>query len=347
MNQESIIYKFLLSPRFRKWRYLALVTFFAVISLNQALVGYKDFFHLMGNDIYWITAVSIAVYIAVVFLTSKIVAKYLISGDYILLILCIFLCASFFQAIQVIVDNLYLDDYDFFSESSLIDNISAYIIYLLCISGVFIPVFLKNWLISNQQLNELKIKQESSRVEQLKEQVNPASFFRILSRSKSFVKTEPDKASDILIKFGHLLRYQLYDCNRPLVLLSSEITFVRNFLELEMLCSAGSDYELIIDGNVNMKFIPPSILLPYVQNVINTFDNEQAGRKIVVRINTLKDNITVVLRLAGTYNTFLLQKGLLKIRERLDFLYKERYSLNMLKEKPNNEIEIILILTEN
>lgn len=346
MNQESFIYKFLLSPTFRKWRYLTLIVFFTIVSLNQAVVGYKEFIPQMGYNLYWILAITILVYIATVFLVLKKIEKYLLAGRYTLFVIYVILCAVLFLSISNLTYDTYVDGYDLFSKSVLLDNISAFVVYLLCISGMFIPVFLKNWMISNQQLNDLKIKQKSSQVEQFKEQINPASFFKILNRSKSYVKTEPERASAMLMKFGQLLRYQLYDSNRTQVLLSSEISFVRNFLELEKLHASMFDYELDVEGNIHGIFVPPSVLLPYVQNVINTFDDEAKFQKIKIQINMLEETILVILRISDIGNGKLLQKELSKVRDRLNSLYKERYTLTVSTDKHTDEVEIMLALNK-
>jgi len=345
MNQESLIFRLLLSPRFRKWRYLALVAFFFIISLNQAIVGYWDIIPLMGNNIYWIVAVTILVYIISVFLLSKIVSKCLLVGKYLKAILYVIFFAILYLIISNLIFGSYIHGYDLLSESVLIDNISAFAIYLLCISGVFIPIFLKNWLMSNQQLNELKIKQKSSEVEQFKEQISPIFFFKILSKCNSYVIPEPEKASDMLVKFGKLLRYQLYDCNREKVLLKSEINFVQNFLELEKMRSSKFDFELNVVGNTNGIFIPPSVLLPYVQNVVNITDDEKE-RKIGIRIDTFDDTITIILKVSGIDNTLLLQKKLLKVRERLNILYHKKYTLTVSADKLTCGIDIMLVLNK-
>ncbi|MFV0332413.1 MAG: hypothetical protein ACK5M3_12010 [Dysgonomonas sp.] len=200
MDEQPLMYKFLLAPQFRIWRYLALVVFFTIVSLNQALAGYKDIIPLMGNNIYWIVAGTIFFYLVTVFIIKKIVLKHLLSGKYLLFVFYIILCATLFTAASNIIYNSYITDYNFFSKITIIDNLSAFTIYVLAILGVVIPAFLRNWMISNQHLNQLKIKQASSQIEQFKEQINPPSFFKILRRSKDFVKTEPDKASAMLIK---------------------------------------------------------------------------------------------------------------------------------------------------
>lgn len=347
MDQDSLTFKFLLSPKFRRWRYLVLITFFSIISLDQAIFGYKDIFHLMDNNIYGIITVTILVYVLGAFVLSKTAPKLSLSGDYILIIFYFFLCAFLFIVIPNIVYGIYIEDYELLSKKTLLNNISQYITNLFCLSGVFIPVFLKNWMLSNQQLYELKIEHESSIVEQFKEQINPASFFKILGKSKSYVKTDPNRASGILLKFSNLLRYQLYDCNREKVFLTSELSFVRNFLELEKLYSPGFSYQLSVEGNINGIFIPPTILLPYIQNVINTFDNNQTDRRINIWIDTLGEDITVILRLPKVRNTVLLQKELLKVRERLNTFYNKRYSLTVSNDKSDIEKEVMIMLVLN
>lgn len=341
MNQQSFIYKFLLTPQFRVWRYLALIIFFTIVSLNQALTGYKDIIPLMGRNIYWIVSGTILFYIMTVFLVLRTILKYLLSGKYILFIISIILCAASFTAIPNIVSTVYIDGYDLFSETTIIDNLSAFVIYILCISGVIIPVFLRNWMISNQHLGLLKIKQESSQVEQLKEQINPTSFFKILNKSGSLVKTDPDKASTMLMKLGQLLRYQLYDCNRAQVLVSAEISFLRNFLDLEKLYSPKFNYTINPVGNINGIFISPSILLPYVQNIMNTINYDREMQTMDIQINNLDKSIQIIISITITSNSSL-QRELLKVEERLNTLYRDHYKLIVSDKNENTKISLEL-----
>lgn len=344
MNQQPLVYRFLLTPQFRIWRYLALVVFFTIVSLNQALAGYKDIIPLMGNNIYWIVTGTIFFYLVTVFVIKKIVLKHLLSGKYLLFVFYIILCASLFTAIANITFDSYVENYDFFSEITIIDNLSAFVIYVLAILGVVIPVFLRNWIVSNQHLNQLKIKQASSQIEQFKEQINPPSFFKILSRSKDFVKTEPDKASAMLMKLGQLLRYQLYDCNREQVVLTAEVSFLRNFLELEKLYSPKFDYSISIEGNITGIFIAPSILLPYVQSGINAFDNDKEFHVIDVRLSYSNEVICIIFEVSGISNNTLLQKELSKVRDRLNALYKDCYELTATENISTEKTEMVLLL---
>lgn len=327
MYQQSFIYKFLLAPQFRGWRYLTLILFFTIVSLNQAFVGYMELIPQIGTNIYWIIALTIAVYVVSLFLLNKYIFQLLLKGKYLLFAAGIVLCAVLFTAVANITYSTYIEDYDLFSEVTIIDNLSAFVIYILCVLGITIPVYLRNWMVGNQQLRELKIKQASSQVEQFKEQISPDLFFRVLRKSKSLVYTEPDKTSAMLMKLGQLLRYQLYDCNREEVLLTAEISFLQNFLMLEKLTYPSFDYTIETEGNLNGIFVAPSVLLPYVRSVAQSFTDKNEGRSLAVQLSNTDDHICITLRVTGGIHSASLEKEQLKVRERLDTLYQGDYEL--------------------
>lgn len=344
MEQQSFIYKFLLAPQYRVLRYLALTIFFTIVSLNQALVSYKELIPQIGNAIYWIVAITILIYVVCVMGISKIASRYLLTGKYLWFLTYCFFCAILFVAVSNITYDLYMVDYDFFSEIVMVDNISAFALYVLCISGVAIPVFLKNWIVANQHLSQLKIKQASSQIEQFKEQINPPSFFKILGKSKDSVKTDPDKASTMLMKLSQLLRYQLYDCNREQVLLTAEISFLQNFLELEKLHSFNFNYTIKTEGDINGVFVSPSVILPYVQSVINVFDKEKEEHIVNIVITNTDKTIYTYLEISGISNSVLLQEELQKVEERLNMLYKDSYELIVNSNEPTGKTKIALRL---
>lgn len=343
MNQQSFLYKFLLSPQFRMWRYLTLVIFFTVVSLNQAMVGYIELAPTIGNNIYWIVAVTISVYLGSVFLIKKKAVHYLIEGKYFLFVVNIISYALLYMAVANLAYDLYMKDYDFFSKSVITDNLSSFTLYILCILGVIIPIFLRNWITSNQLLDNLKLKQALSQVEQFKEQINPPSFFKTLNKSKESVKTEPEKASAMLIKLSQLLRYQLYDCNRQQVLLSAEISFLRNFLELEKLYSSDFEYSIQTEGNINGVFILPSIILPYVQSIINALD-KKGTHILTVKIDQTDEIVSIIVATPDINNNALLETELQKVKERLATLYKDRYRLITTYNETGGATEIVLKL---
>lgn len=343
MDQNTLIYKFLLSPRYRAWRYTVLIAFFSVFSVNLAFY-FGDFAYLSWGDTTGIIIGMLVMYVSGAFAISRIASNYLLSGRYLHFFLSIAICAIVFTAGSETIFAFYTTDYNLFSESEIVNIISNLALYILCITGIIIPVVLKKWALSNQHLNQLKMRQASSQVEQFKEQINPPSFFKILDKSKNSVKTDPDKASLMLMKLAQLLRYQLYDCNRHEVLVTAEISFLRNFLELEKLCSQNFYYSIENAGNMNGIFIKPSVILPYVQCVLNAFDGHTELQTIAVTLSNDEHWVSVTLDASDIGDGELLREELSKLSARLDTLYKDNYELIVTASGKAGKAEMTLTL---
>jgi len=85
------------------------------------------------------------------------------------------------------------------------------------------------------------------------------------------LKNDSLLASKYLTKFARLIRSVLENSKQELVLLSTEITTLELYVELEAMRSSFEfDYEFILeDGMISSDyFIPPMIIQPYVENAI-------------------------------------------------------------------------------
>jgi LytS/YehU family sensor histidine kinase len=50
------------------------------------------------------------------------------------------------------------------------------------------------------------------------------------------------------VQLSEVLRYQLYDCNREVVLLNAEIQFIANYLQIEKLYDGNMDFKMKAEG---------------------------------------------------------------------------------------------------
>lgn len=347
MNRQPFIIDFIVSPRFRIWRHLLLILAFAIMSINQGLVNYREVLPDIGYRIYLIVFAIFFNYLFVGYLTLyAFIPRILASGKYSRFILCVILAAAMYTVVPSIISLLYLDNQNLFSRVFLLDNLSTFFICILAMLGIIIPVFLKNWLTTNQRVNQLEKNRVSSEVEQLKEQLNPSSFFNILNRTGALIKSEPQKASEMLMKLSRLLRYQLYDCNRSKVLLTSEISFIRNFLEMEHLYASDFDFSIKTTNNLHAIFIPPSILLPYIQCVIKAFEHAGREKKLEVSIRNENADLYFMLKASGDCNIAILKEEIIRFEDRLRVLFNEQYALTTVENKQASQVfEICLKLT--
>ena len=191
-------------------------------------------------------------------------------------------------------------------------------------------VLLKEWMINNRRVSQMEKAHVVSEVERLKEQISPELLFKTLHQSGELTLSESETASKMLMKLSQLLRYQLYDCNRAKVLLSSEITFLTNYLTLEQTSRPQFYYEFTSEGEVNRMLVPPLLFIPFVQYIVKAIDEQQIQPPVSLKTHLKAEKGTIIFACAcPEVNLLSFDKGLERIRQRLDILYGSRYRLSL------------------
>jgi LytS/YehU family sensor histidine kinase len=198
--------------------------------------------------------------------------------------------------------------------------------------GGTMTVLLKEWMIDHQRVSQMEKVHVLSEVEQLKEQVSPELLFKTLHHSGELTLSEPEKASKMLMKLSQLLRYQLYDCSRTKVLLGSEINFLNNYLTLEQNSQAQFNYELLADGEVNRTLVPPLLFIPFVQYIVKSINEQRTSIPVSLKIHLKVEENTIIFTCLCLQVNLLEDKGLERIRQRLNLLYGNRYRLFLTTE---------------
>jgi LytS/YehU family sensor histidine kinase len=220
----------------------------------------------------------------------------------------------------------------YFSMPIVMDYISSFMLSTLCMIGGTMTVLLKEWMIDHQRVSQMEKVHVLSEVEQLKEQVSPELLFKTLHHSGELTLSEPEKASKMLMKLSQLLRYQLYDCSRTKVLLSSEINFLNNYLTLEQNSQAQFNYELLADGEVNRTLVPPLLFIPFVQYIVKSINEQRTSIPVSLKIHLKVEENTIIFTCLCLQVNLLEDKGLERIRQRLNLLYGNRYRLFLTTE---------------
>lgn len=193
-------------------------------------------------------------------------------------------------------------------------------------------VLLKEWMIENRRVSQMEKAHVLSEVEQLKEQVSPELLFKTLHHSGELTLTEPEKASKMLMKLSQLLRYQLYDCSRHKVLLSGEVAFLTNYLTLEQSSQPQFSYQFISEGEVNRMLVPPLLFIPFVQHIMKLMHEQQIVLPVSLSIHLKVEKGMIVFICMCPQLNLSEDRGLERIRQRLDLLYGDRYGLLLTTE---------------
>lgn len=346
-NESTFIYRFLVSPQLRWARYLILIVVLGIISFNQVFIIFLDYRDVLGGWIYAFTFVFILTYLSVVYLNLVwLFPKYLLKrrySTYLSLLSAAMIVALFIQLTLEYMSGVYWPEIDtrgtYLTSSTVMDYISSFLLTTLCIIGGTMTVLLKEWMIDNQRVSQLEKAHIYSEVERLKEQVSPELLFSTLHYSGRLTLTEPEKASGLLMKLSQLLRYQLYDCSRAKVLLSSEITFLTNYLTLERCQSPWFNYTLTSEGEVNRVLVPPLLFIPFVQHTVKLLTEKRTRDFVSLNIHWRVEEDAITFICYCPEVNFLVDKGLKRIRQRLDLLYNTRYKLLLTVEEIRLELK--------
>jgi len=192
-------------------------------------------------------------------------------------------------------------------------------------------VIFKKWINDVKQMNELQQINLRTELEQLKSQVNPHFLFNTLNNLLVLTKTDPEKASQVLLGLSDLLRYQLYDSAREKILLSKDIDFIHNLLSLEKIRKNDFDYNIRTEGNTDGVTLPPFLFIPFVENAIKHGASTvgHSYLKINFRIAGKQLYFTSENSKPPVMKSSIGGLGLKNITRRLELLYPGNYTLEI------------------
>lgn len=182
------------------------------------------------------------------------------------------------------------------------------------------------------KLQEIHLK---SQLHFLQEQINPHFMFNVLNNIHMLMQKDLELASDQLVKYADILRYQLYNGKKDQVFLKQEIQFLQDVIEVEKMrwgnaLKVQCNWE-IADGQ---KPIQPLLLITFVENAFKHVSRSISKQGFIyVTARQQQDNFfleVVNSRVSSDVhptNETTSGIGLQNIQERLKLLYPNRHKL--------------------
>lgn len=214
-------------------------------------------------------------------------------------------------------------------------------------------LFLRNYLKTYQlqlTLQEEKRKSAEAELNWLKNQLNPHFLFNSLNNISSLTQIDADKAQEAIGQLSDLLRYALYESNKPKVLLSGEIEFMRNYISMMQLrCSEKTTINVDFSNDTKGIEIAPLLFISFIENsfkhgtsnsqdsVINISLNIEGGKKVRFQCSNTNNP-------KGDSDHSGSGIGMENTRRRLDLLYPNQYEWTQTIENEIFKIEVSLYL---
>lgn len=199
----------------------------------------------------------------------------------------------------------------------------------------------------------LKLEKEktNSELSYLKAQINPHFFFNTLNNIYSLTNTDVDKAKTALLKLSRMMRYVLYETEKNQTLLSKELDFIHDFIELmQMRLTKKVKLDIQLPEKVEEAEIAPMLLLPFIENCFKHGISSQHESNIFIHLEKRRNELHLETKnhiFKSSENTPEGEAsgiGLINTQRRLDLLYPGKYTLTIDKSNPENEYRVHLIL---
>jgi hypothetical protein len=212
----------------------------------------------------------------------------------------------------------------------------------ITVGGVAAAIKLMKCFYEKQQTTLLLEKAKlNAELQVLKAQLHPHFLFNTLNNIYSFTQEVSEKASGMILELSQILRYILYECNKPLVPLNKELEMINDYLALEK-----TRYDQQLDMTVQLPpasdfLIAPLLLLPFVENAFK-HGASQMMENPWITLSLEINNSDLVMKLINgkpfTGNKREAGIGIINVRKRLDLLYPNKYELMI-----NDEDEMYIV----
>ena len=204
-------------------------------------------------------------------------------------------------------------------------------IYFAIICVAIAVKMTERWYEEENKRKELEKASAEAELAALKSQVNPHFLFNTLNNIYSLIQIDQDKAQEAVHDLSGMLRYVLYDSEKPTVSLSSETLFLKDYIKLmSMRCSPDVKLDISLPEGASERQIAPMLFIPLVENAFK--HGISPSEPSSIRVDLHEDGNSIVCLVENT--AFPKDDsdrsgsgiGIKNLCRRLDMLYPGKYS---------------------
>lgn len=199
--------------------------------------------------------------------------------------------------------------------------------------------YIKQWYLKEQRNLQLIKENTEAQLQLLTAQIHPHFLFNTLNNIFSQTQTESPKGSKMIMALSDMLRYILYEGNKPLVPLKQELEMIREYIELEKI-RYGNKLDVHVRTPVNMDdlYIAPLLLLPFVENCFKHGTSKMLQNPWISFTMELKETRMQMKLMNGKAPRAEEERrtpgiGIQNVRQRLELLYKDKYEMQITEDE--------------
>ena len=164
----------------------------------------------------------------------------------------------------------------------------------------------------------------------LKNQINPHFFFNTLNNLYGLSVEKSDQAPEVILKLSDIMRYTIYEGQKDLVPIQSDIAYLENYIELNKIRhhkSVDISFNHMVE-NPDCQ-IPPLLLIMLVENAFK-HGAETLIDKAFIHMQLMATREQIYFEISNNFDPSESKEpgiGLNNLKRRLELLYPEKHSL--------------------
>lgn len=198
--------------------------------------------------------------------------------------------------------------------------------------------FGKHWYHKEHRNLQLQKENTESQLRLLTAQVHPHFLFNTLNNIYSQTQLESPNGSKMIMDLSDILRYILYEGQKPIVPLQQELQLIIEYINLEKIRYGNKlDVHVLIPDKADQLYVAPLLLLPFIENCFKHGTSKILENPWINLTIEMRDT-TLVMKLMNGKAPLKAQEprrtgiGINNVRQRLDLLYKGKYDLQIREE---------------
>lgn len=206
----------------------------------------------------------------------------------------------------------------------------------------------REWYQQREHIRRIEVEKLNTELDYLKAQINPHFLFNSINTIYFQIDKQNSTARETLSSFSEMLRYQLYECNGHDVDIEKEISYLKNYVDLQR-HRKDDNYKITFDHKDVQGFrIAPLLLIPFVENAFKHVSHFSSGNEINIRMH--RENGSFIMSVSNTCDSANQKPasgggiGLKNASRRLELLYPSRYNLDIKTQPKLFEVSLELKL---
>ncbi|MCE7057921.1 histidine kinase [Algoriphagus sp. AGSA1] len=313
---------------------------------------------------FWIRQAFMALLLISIFYVNMLwfVPKVLLEGKHAVFLLTIILGGVLFVGVLIYAENFLnlpeLMHYAFHPDEPYTPrprrtsgDIFNIMLYLLSIGISTSVASVQKWQRDESVRRELDQQRINTELSYLKAQINPHFFFNTLNNIYALTNLDVKKAQEALLKLSRMMRYVLYENQKNETLLSREVGFINDYIELmKMRLTEKVTLNISIDEPKDDLVIAPMLLLPFMENSFKHGVSSQQESEILIKLEIMGDTLFFETRnhIFPVHHDSPEAKengiGLVNTQRRLSLLYPDKHRLKFGKDESKQEYWVNLTI---